>query len=50
MEISKDLLVSHFGCCLILGVSTCTAVECKVVEKVRATNEYKADIVSKSMH
>ena len=24
MEISKDLLVSHFGCCLILGVSTCT--------------------------
>ena len=23
MEISKDLLVSHFGCCLILGVSTC---------------------------
>ena len=26
MEISKDLLVSHFGCCLILGVSTCTVL------------------------
>ena len=24
MEISKDLLVSHFGCCPILGASTCT--------------------------
>ena len=49
MEISKDLLVSHFGCCPILGASTCTAVECKVVEKVRATKDYKADLVSKSM-
>jgi hypothetical protein len=27
MEISKDLLVSHFGCCLILGVSTCSLAE-----------------------
>ena len=27
MEISEDLLVSHFGCCLILGVSTCMSLE-----------------------
>ena len=40
MEISKDLLVSHFGCCLILGVSTCT----DVVQKLKVVGEFESAV------